>query len=253
MEKKKIVALILAAGKGTRMNDGKVGSDVPKVMYEALGKPLIDYSVNNVKKAGINEIILVVGYKKEVVQGYWKEKVLYAEQKEQKGTGHAVMMAEDLLEGKADAILVCYGDMPLYQPNTIKKLIDLYSEEMPVIAMLSVEFADPNAWAYGRIERDDKNKIKDIVEQKDCSEEQKCIKECNPGFYIFNSEWLWKNLNKLKTDNAQSEYYLTDMIKIAVDNGEKVVAIPVENEWEALGVNTREQLMEAKEKLKEIC
>lgn len=239
----KIAGVILAAGKGTRMNQG-AESDKPKVMYEILGKPMIDYSVANLKSAGIDKIVLVVGYKKELIQEYFGGRIEYAVQKEQLGTGHAAMMAESNLKGKSDAVLVCYGDMPLYKPETIKRLIDRYEKENPTIAMLTVIFEDPMKLAFGRIVRDEQGEIIAIREQKDCAKEELEIKECNPGFYIFNGDWLWENFSKLKSDNAQKEYYLTDMIAIAKLQGKKIISTEVSEETEVLGINTPEQLKE---------
>jgi len=238
-------AIILAAGKGTRMRD----DSLPKVMFPLLGKPLIQYGVDHVKQAGVEDVVLVVGYQKEKVQDYFGHKVKYALQLEQKGTGHAVMMAQDQILGGLDGVLVCYGDMPLYQPKTIQRLINAYHTQHPTIAMLTVNFENPDFWAYGRITRDAHGQISGIVEQKDCTSEQRLIKESNPGFYIFNPAWLKENITKLSTNNAQKEYYLTDLVEMAVRQHKTVVTVPVSEESEALGINTPEQLKEAEKVL----
>jgi len=235
---KNIIAVILAAGKGTRMGD----ADRPKVMFEANDKPIIEYLVQSIQTAGVSDIVLVVGYLQEQVKNYFKDRVQYVEQLEQKGTGHAVMMAKDILKRKSKAVLVSYGDMPLYKIETIKKLIKKYSIEKPVIAMVTVDLADPDFWAYGRVLRNKNGEIVATVEQKDATEEQRKIKECNPSFYLFNSDWLWENLDRIGTDNAQKEYYLPDLISIAASQGKKIVSIKAESEDEVLGVNTPEQL-----------
>jgi len=242
----KIAAVILGAGKGTRMNEGRA-SVAPKVMFKANNKPLLEYSINAFKDSGIDKIVVVVGYKKEMITDYFGDKVEYALQEEQLGTGHAAMMAKESLVGKADAVIVCYGDMPLYKPQTIRHLIDTYKEEKPTIALLTVDFKDPEFWAYGRIIRDKDGYVKGIVEQKDCDSKQIKILESNPGFYIFDSNWLWENFDKLSTDNAQNEYYLTDMIKIANEQGKKIIAVKVSEENEVFGVNSPEQLKEVEE------
>ena len=250
----KIAAVILAAGKGTRMaprhqdfagQGNEKGSDIPKVMFEMAGEPVIDYTVNYVKSSGINNVVLVVGYKKELIEEYFNESVKYAEQKQQLGTGHAVMMAKEILQGKSEAVFVGYGDMPLFKTETIRKLIDEYEKEKPTIALLSVNFDDPIPWAFGRIIRDENREVVANIEQKDCSEEQLKVKECNTGLYIFDSEWLWNNIDSIKNENVQKEYYLTDLLKMAKEQGKKVIALPVANESEALGINTQEQLREA--------
>lgn len=245
----KYAAIILAAGKGTRMNEG-LASPIPKVMFKVGKEPVVYHSIKLLKDAGIDDVNLVVGYKKELIQDYFKDQVGYIIQDEQLGTGHAVKMGKNQLEGKSGAVITFYGDSPLYKPETVKKLVGLYEVEKPTIAMLSVKFDDPEFWAFGRLIRDGSGEVViDIVEQKDCTPEQLKIKECNPGFYIFDAEWLWSNIDQLKNDNAQKEYYLTDMIKIAVSQGRKVIAMPVSEESEALGVNTQEQLKQAEEVL----
>ena len=245
----KYAAVILAAGKGTRMNEG-TASPIPKVMYELSGKPIISYAVKSVQDAGIEKIVLVVGYKKETVQDYMGSKVEDAIQQEQLGTGHAVKMAKELLEDKVDAVIVFGGDCPLFKPETIKKLIDIYEERQPTIAMLSVISDDPTG--YGRILREDESgHVTGIVEQKDCTPDQALIKEWNPAFYIFNSKWLWENIDRLSTENAQNEYYLTDLISMAVSQGKRLYAMPVSEESEAFGINTPAQQKAAEGILKQ--
>lgn len=237
----KITGIILAAGKGTRMND----DSKPKVMFDLNGKPLVDYCIENLRNSGVNDITLVVGYKQDVIRKYFGDSINYAEQKELLGTGHAVMSAKAEVEGTSDAVLVRYGDMPLYTDETLKRLINIFKKEKPTIAMLSVIFEDPVYWAYGRIIRNEGGDVEEIIEQKDCNKGQLKIKECNPGFYMFDAKWLWSNIEKLKTNNAQGEYYLTDMIGLAKSQGKKVVGIPVTSSDEALGINTPEQLQKA--------
>ena len=239
----KIAAVILAAGKGTRMGE----AEIPKVMFKVNEKPIVEHMIEDIENSGVNDITLVVGYKQEVVKDHFKDRVSYALQTEQLGTGHAVLMAQELLENKSDAVLVCYGDHATYKEETIKKLIEIFEKEKPAIAMLTVEFEDPMKWQFGRIIRDNKGKICENVEQKDANEEQLKIKESNPSFYIFDSKFLWDNLKNLNTENAQGEYYLTDMIKVANDQGKQIISSPVSEENEVLGINTKEQLKEVEE------
>jgi bifunctional UDP-N-acetylglucosamine pyrophosphorylase/glucosamine-1-phosphate N-acetyltransferase len=256
----KIAAVILAAGKGTRMTplrsksyegqDEGQSSPIPKVMFKIHNRPMIEYSIENMKNAGIDKVVLVVGYQKEMVMEEVGDKVEYAIQEEQLGTGHAAMQARKNLEGNVEAVIVCYGDMPLFKPDTIKNLIKEYNEQKPTIAMLSAVFENPEYWAYGRISRDQNGYVEAIIEQKDCNEEQLKIKESNPGFYIFDAKWLWENFGKLSTNNAQHEYYLTDMIKIAKEQGKKIIAVKVSEENEVLGINNQEQLKKVEEILK---
>lgn len=250
----KIIAIILAAGRGTRMGD-KEGSEIPKVMFSVAGKPIISFAVKAVKKTGIKKIYLIVGYKKEMIEDYFQDEVEYIVQKKQLGTGHAVMCAKNILQNQAEAILVFYGDHSLYKAETIRKLITLYQNppaggEQPTIAMLSVIFQDPLHWAYGRIIRNPQGEVIGIIEQKDCNAAQLKIKESNPGFYIFNAKWLWENCLKLQNQNTQKEFYLTDMIGIANAQKKRIIALPVSEEFEAYGINTPEQLKEAEKILK---
>lgn len=242
----KISAVILAAGKGTRMGE----SDRPKVMFEANGKPLVEYLINSIKTACVEDITLVVGYMQEMVRNYFGDSVKYVEQKEQLGTGHAVLMAKESLQGKSDAVIVSYGDMPCYKTETIKKLIKLFEEEKPTIAMVTVDLKKPSFWGYSRVIRDENGNIVATVEDKDCTEEQAKIRECNPSFYMFDAEFLWENLEKIGTNNVQGEYYLPDLISMAAKSGGKVINIKTDTEQEVLGVNTTEQLKEVERILK---
>jgi len=249
----KYIAIILAAGKGTRMNEG-LASSIPKVMFEIADKPIISWSVKLVKDAGIEKVILVIGYKKELIEQYFGDQVEYAIQAKQLGTGHAVLMAKDLAAGKSNSVIVFYGDCPLYKPETVKKLIEYYENppadgEKPTIAMLTAISMD--AGAYGRVIRDEKGDVASIVEYKDCNEEQKKVGEWNPGFYIFDADWLWQNIVKLQNNNAQNEYYLTDLIMMAKEQNKRVIAMPVSEESEAMGINTPEQQKEAEKILLE--
>ena len=242
----KYAAVILAAGKGTRMNEGQ-SSPIPKVMFKIHNRPMIEYSIENIKNAGIEKIVLVVGYKKEMVMEDIGSSVEYAVQEEQLGTGHAVKMARSILEGKTEAVLVSYGDMPMYRVETIKKVIDLYDKEKPTIAMLTVLTDDPIIDDFSRVIRGANGDVLATVECKDCTEEQLTICEKNPSLYIFNSEWLWHNLEKISTENSQKEYYLPDLIGIACEQGKRIVAHATEDVTEALGINNQEQLKKVEE------
>ena len=242
----KYAAVILAAGKGTRMGN----ADIPKVMFKMAGKPIIDHSVKLIKDAGVNKVVLVVGYKQEMIREYFNDKVIYAVQEQQLGTGHAAMMAQEALKGEAKEVIVFYGDSPMYRPDTVKRLMEEHEKNNATISMLTVVSPeDRDLTGYGRIIRDEDGEALGIKEHKDCNDEERKIREWNPGFYIFDGEWLWDNFAKLKTDNVQNEYYLTDMIEIAKQQGNKVIAIPVLHESEALGINTQDQLKIAEEAL----
>lgn len=242
---KEICAVVLAAGQGKRMSASEAG--IPKVMFEVLGKPMIRYGVDHLHQAGIDDIILVVGFAKEKIMEYFGDEVSYAIQEKQLGTGHAVMQAKLKVSNNFQATLVHYGDHVLYQPETIKKLVLAYQKEQPTIAMLTNFFDDPMRYAFGRIIRDKDGNIIASIEQKDCNEEQLEIKECNPCFYIFNTEWLFENLEKLNNNNAQGEYYLTDLVGMAVKQGRTISSVTVDDWHEVIGINSPEHLKEVEE------
>ncbi len=234
------VPLILAAGFGTRMKSAK-----PKVVHEILGKPMIAWAVDIVAAISTQKPVVVVGYGREQVEAYLTDRVRYAYQEEQLGTGHAVLQASTLLRGSCEAVLVTYGDMPLLQVDTVNALIDFYgarrSAEGAVIGMLTVVRNDPQG--FGRVIRDSDGQISAIVEEVDCTPAQYEISELNPGVYCFDANWLWDNLAKV-APSAKGEYYLTDMVALAVKQGKGVVSISTPAE-DVYGVNTRVHLAEA--------
>ncbi len=240
--------IILAAGKGTRLNEGKA-SPIPKVLYKVKGKPMIFYLLETLEKTDSAKPILVIGYKGEEVKKQVGNRANYVWQRQQLGTGHAVMQAKEVAS-RADSVLILYGDMPYITTETLKNLETLHNNKKPIITMLTVEFDDPNYHAFGRIIRNNKDEITGIVEQKVATEKEKQIKECNTGVYIFDAKWLWNNISKIKAQ-SHGEYYLTDLIALAVQDPSirsgqaKIIALKSKNTQEFLGVNTQEQLKEA--------
>ncbi len=231
----KIIAVVLAAGKGTRMKSNK-----SKVTHKIYGKELVARVVEIAYKAGIKDIISVVGHKKEEVEKVLGNSVKYAYQEELLGTGHTVMQAVPYLKGKKGKVVVLYGDVPLIRPETIKKLVRKSIKDKEYATMLTAIYDNPTG--YGRIIRDIGGNVKAVVEEKDATEEEKCIKEINAGVYCFDIEELILALEKLTPNNVQGEYYLTDVIKIMNEKGLKTGAIIVEDNTEILGVNDRAQL-----------
>ncbi|MBU1164246.1 NTP transferase domain-containing protein [Patescibacteria group bacterium] len=233
--------IILAAGHGKRMN-----SDIPKPLIEVGGKPIIQHLLDSIKISGICEKpIAVIGQKAELVKEKLGDQVEYVVQEEQLGTGHAVAVCKEKLKDTDEDILVLYGDHPLLKADSLKKLADLHQKEQSTITLMTNTVKNFDDWRepfiqFGRIIRTD-NQIREIVEKKDCTPEQLEIKEVNPGYYCFNQNWLWQNIDKLKNENAQGEYYLTDLVKMAIDQNQKVLSSNIEPK-EALGVNTAEQL-----------
>lgn len=230
-----IVAVVLAAGKGTRMKSNK-----SKLVHKIYGKELVKRVVETAEKSDIKDIISVVGYKKEEVQKVLGDSVKYAYQEEMLGTGHAVLQAEEYLEGRKGKVVVLNGDVPIIRPETIKKLIEKSTKNKEYATVLTAIYNNPTG--YGRIIRDDGGNVKEIVEEKDLSEEQKSNKEINAGIYCFDIEELLKALKELKPNNAQGELYLTDVVKIMNDKGLKTGAVIVKDNTEILGVNDRMQL-----------
>lgn len=229
-----IVAVILAAGEGKRMK-----SDYSKVIHKVGGKPIIKRVCDTVNKADIEKCIVIVGHKQEQVRETMGEKVLYAVQSEQLGTGHAVMQAIPLLGG-ADKVVVLCGDAPLLTSETLKEALKINAERNEYATIFTAEFDDPTG--YGRIIRDDNGNVSGIVEHKDATEEQRKIKEVNSSMYCFNKEALIDAIAKLDNNNAQHEYYLTDVIKIMIAEGKKVGTYIVADKDEIMGINDREQL-----------
>ena len=230
-----IMAIVLAAGKGTRMKSKK--SKLVQKIYE---KEIVKRAVENAKKSGINDIVAVVGYQKEEVMEVLGDSVKYAVQEEMLGTGHAVMQAKEFLAGKKGKVLVLNGDVPLLRPETLNKLVEKSIENREYATLLTAIYDNPTG--YGRIIRDEGGNIKGIVEEKDTKASQRKIKEINAGIYCFDIEELLSALEKIKPNNAQGEYYITDVISIMNKKGLKTGAVIVEDNTEILGINDRIQL-----------
>ena len=230
-----IMAIVMAAGKGTRMKSKK-----SKLVQKIYGKEVVKRAVENAEKAGVKDIVAVVGYMKEEVMAVLGDRVKYANQDEMLGTGHAVMQAKEFLKGKKGKVLVLNGDVPLIRPETLNKLIEKSVENKEYVTLLTAIYDNPTG--YGRIVRDEGGNISAIVEEKDTTEEQKEIKEINAGIYCFDIEELLAALEKIKPNNAQGEYYLTDVVQIMNEKGLKTGAVIVEDNTEILGINDRIQL-----------
>ncbi|MCL2819808.1 MAG: NTP transferase domain-containing protein [Oscillospiraceae bacterium] len=233
----RVKAVVLAAGKGTRLHSDE--TDAPKVMREACGKPLLWHVLGALSFIDKNDIILVVGYKKESVTGYFSE-YPYAVQAEQLGTGHAVASAKENLTGFTGAVLICYGDMPAIKSEVYKELLQTHFEEKNDCTILTGESDLP--MSFGRIVRDADNRFLEVVEEKDCTPEQLKITELNTGVYVFNTPKLLETLGKLKNDNSQGEYYITDVPGLMRADGEKTGIVKRNLGDDIIGVNTQEQL-----------
>lgn len=235
--------VVLAAGHGKRMNN----SELPKVLVPLRGRPIIEYLLEAIKKSGVaGKPVIVVGQKAEVVKQNLGSDYYYVLQAEQLGTGHAVACAEELLKNKTSNVMVLYGDHPLITPETIKRLAESHLNSNDVITMATVKVDDFNDWRkplydFGRILRDKTGKVVRIVEKKDAAQINLEIKEVNPSFFCFKAGWLWNNIDKLSNNNKQREFYLTDLVQFAFEQGHNINDIEVNSE-SAAGVNSKEQL-----------
>jgi bifunctional UDP-N-acetylglucosamine pyrophosphorylase/glucosamine-1-phosphate N-acetyltransferase len=232
-----VAAVILAAGKGTRMR-----SSMPKVLHPILGKPMASYAVKAARQAVGTTPVLVIGYEADRVRQSLGQDADYVVQDPQLGTGHAVQQAQELLKGKADFVLVTTADMPLLTPETLSRLVATQQEHDGPISMLTVIAEDPRG--FGRIVRSPSGQVQAIVEEAQATPEQLEIRELNPSMYCFESAWLWDALTRIPL-SPKGEYYLTDLVGIAVADGGSVLAYPVEDPTETIGINTRLHLAEA--------
>lgn len=235
----------MAAGKGKRMKN----PDKSKVMFELKGKPLIQYVIELSLKINSDKIIPIVGHQKQSVidfigEKFYKDisKISFAHQDEQLGTGHAVMQTYEELKDFKGNVLILSGDVPMLKYETVEKFLSFHSENNFRASLLSAIFDDP--FGYGRIIRDSNGNFIDIREEKDSNDDEKKIKEINSGIYIIDNELLFEAIKTLKTDNAQGEYYLTDVFRYFREKGIRIGAVPVDNNLEICGINTVEQLEE---------
>lgn len=234
------IAIILAAGQSSRMN-----TRLPKVLHEVCGRPMLAYVLDACRQAGVSKIIVVVGYGKDQIIECYKDcdDLVFVEQAEQKGTGHAVICCKEQLTGFQGQTLILCGDGPLIRNETLNTLIAKHDSEKSSVTLATTILREPTG--YGRIVRDSYGNMQGIVEENDCDQQQRQIKEVNPAYYCFNTPVLLDAIDKIEPNNVKNEYYLTDAIHILIGSGHKVVAITAVAPEDALGVNNRAQLSEA--------
>jgi len=234
--------VILAAGQGTRMK-----SRLPKMLHPLGGRPMILHGVETACAVSQRSPVVVIGHGAEAVREAVGEAARFVVQEEQLGTGHAVMQARAALEGSADHVIVMYGDMPLLRPEALSALLDLQKSSGGPFSMTAVIAQD--ARGFGRVVRDEQGNVLAIVEEAQATPDQLSITEVNVGLYCFDAVWLWANLPKLKV-SPKGEYYLTDLVEIAVAGGGHILAQVLPDPDEALGINTRVHLAEAEAALR---
>jgi bifunctional UDP-N-acetylglucosamine pyrophosphorylase/glucosamine-1-phosphate N-acetyltransferase len=239
-----LYAVILAAGQGKRMK-----SKLYKVLHPVCGKPMVVHVLDALNEINPDQTIVVVGHGAEAVKGALGDRAEFALQEEQLGTGHAVLQAKDRLEGKEGLTLILYGDTPLVKPETLQKLMELHRSAGAAASVLTAEMDNP--YGYGRIIRNEQGTVERIVEQKDCTPAENAIREINTGLYCFDNQKLFEALGRVTNDNAQQEYYLTDVIGILRSQGETVAAYCTDDPSEAIGVNDRVWLAEAERLMRE--
>lgn len=251
---KSIGIIILAAGKGKRMNSSV---ELPKVLVPLFGKPLLGHLLDQVRLSVVKTTpVVVIAPDLYIIRERIGPICEYAIQESQLGTGNAVLSAKQKLL-KYDHVLVLYGDHPLLRARTIDALVVHHLNSGAEVTLATLRLPHFDDWfaafdGYGRIKRDSRSRIASIVERRDADEKEREITEVNPGYYIFKASWLWSALPKLSRNNAQGEYYLTDLIAMALENGGRFVNdVLLENPEEALGVNTPEQLSLAEKIMKE--
>ncbi|MDR0380688.1 MAG: NTP transferase domain-containing protein [Oscillospiraceae bacterium] len=239
--------IVLAAGKGTRMDAGADGP--PKVLHTVCGRPMISYVLRALDFIAPADTVLVVGYKQEAVRAVLGPAYVYAEQTRQLGTGHAVLCAEPALAGYPGPVLICYGDMPLIRQTTFRDLIDTHRREGNACTLLSGVSRQP--LPYGRVVRGADGAFAEIVEDADCTPTQRQIPELNAGVYVMEATLLFPALRRVGGTNAQGEYYLTDVPALLKARGGRVGIRRSEREGEILGVNTAAQLADVEARLRE--
>jgi bifunctional UDP-N-acetylglucosamine pyrophosphorylase/glucosamine-1-phosphate N-acetyltransferase len=239
----KVTAVLLAAGMGTRMK-----SDLPKVLHPLCGRPMLWHVLEALREATTEKPVVVVGHGAEPVINFLGKTAQTVLQEPQLGTGHAAMQSESLLKGRSDLVIVTYADMPLLRGETFKQLVDTQRANSGPFSLLTVIADDPRG--FGRIVRRPNGTVEAIVEEYVATPEQKQIKELNVGAYCFNADWLWGALQRIEKNPKKGEYYLTDVVEIAVKDDLPVQAVVHDDFIETIGINTRVHLSEAEAALR---
>jgi len=243
MRDDRLWAVVLAAGKGTRMKSGRA-----KVLHELFGRPMVRHVVDRVRRAGVEGIVVVTGHQAEAVEAVLAaDRVRFARQEEQLGTGHAVRCAEPALPADCDRVLILCGDTPLVEPSTLEALVGGHGTN--AVTVLTTVLDDPTG--YGRVLTDGTGRVTAIVEEKDADAGQRAVRRVNTGIYCVERAFLFDALARLRNDNRQGEYYLTDIVAMAVAEGRPVGRVTAPDPREVIGVNSRLELARAEAILQE--
>ena len=241
------LAIVLAAGQGTRMK-----SDLPKVLMPVCGRPMVSYVLDALRAAGVHQILVVVGYRAEMVRQELAQEpdVTFVCQQEQLGTGHAVMMCRGQLSEHQGPVIILAGDSPLTQASSLRALLDEFATDRPACLLGTANKEDPAG--LGRIVRDQEGQFQAIVEHKDASPAERAITEVNMSTYLFDAQELLATLDQLTTGNVQGEYYLTDCPGILKQQGKKVSALCALEPCETLSINTLEELAQVEAEMRRL-
>ena len=239
-----LAIVIMAAGKGTRMK-----SDLPKVLHQLQGRPLVSHVMDTARALGPERLVLIAGYqKRRVLDAVMADDVIAVSQDDPRGTGHAIMQTEAALSDFSGDVMILSGDVPLLPASELKKFLDHHRKSEAWITLMTADLDNPTG--YGRIVRNANGSVSAIVEEKDADEATRQVKEFNSGIYLIKSQGLFDRLRRIGNDNAKGEFYLTDIVGIAVRDGLRVTAYRVEDAREILGVNTVEELRQVDHILK---
>ncbi|MFB3926134.1 MAG: NTP transferase domain-containing protein [Syntrophales bacterium] len=242
--KSRLAAIILAAGKGTRMK-----SELAKVLHPLLGAPMLSYPVAAAKEVGSEEIVVVIGHQADSIRKALDDRAItFVLQEKQLGTGHAVLQTRSRFKNFRGTILILCGDVPLLRSATIQALLNQHLSSGAVLTVLTTVLENPGG--YGRVIKTGDDVLK-IVEARDASDEEKEIREINTGIYCVDSGFLFEAVAAISNDNAQREYYLTDIVEIASRSGKKVKTFIASDSAEVMGINTKDDLEKAKRVLRE--
>jgi UDP-N-acetylglucosamine diphosphorylase/glucosamine-1-phosphate N-acetyltransferase len=241
---RRLAVIVLAAGKGTRMK-----SDLPKILHPLLNRPMVLYVLDIARALTPSRLVMVVGFGKDrVIEAVRADDVIFAIQDDPQGTGHAVLQTEAALKDFVGDVLILSGDVPLLPVSVLDDFLRFHYQSRAWLTLMTAELPDPTG--YGRIVRDHQGFVTAIVEEKDAGDQIRSIKEFNSGIYLAQHQDLFQYLRRLKNDNAKGEYYITDLVRIALDQGRQVAAYKIDNANLVLGINTLDELAEAEEVLK---